>query len=125
MGMLQGHKKEDGRKNNGGARKGAGRPLGPVNKAFVDYMAEEIVVKEFSHGQVRRVKKQRQIALLNQLAIMGIRDKNIKAIKTFFDIVRGKATMHEKTKKPRRGRPPKIAYSRAMKLAYAEYLRRQ
>lgn len=111
--------KTDRRVNNGGARKGAGRPLSLQNKMVLDHMNEEIVVKEYSYGQIRRVKKKRLEALLDRLFIMGIKDRNIRAIKAYLDITSGKSRIIRD--KPVRKKTPKQIYCPALALAGMEY----
>lgn len=114
-------KNPDGRVNNGGARKGAGRPLSPLNQAILRYMNEDVVVKELSHGQIRRIKKKRLEALLDQLVIMGLRDGNVRAIKAYFDITIGKPVIYKEGKKSPREPTPEKIFCPALKLARMEY----
>jgi hypothetical protein len=113
-------KEEDGRKNNGGARKGAGRPLSPVNLAILEYMNEDVIVKEFKHGQIRRIKKKRLEELLDQLVELGLKG-NVRAIRAYFDITIGRPVIHKEPKKPKRKPTPEKIFCPALKLAQMEY----
>ncbi len=83
--------KIDGRIFNGGARKGAGRPLSPYRQAFLKFALEKVVVKEIRHGQVRRVKKTRLQLSLEMLFRAGTEGEgNVKAINMWLDRALGK-----------------------------------
>lgn len=82
--------KLDGRTFNGGARKGAGRPISKERQAWIDFALETIVVKEFRHGQIRRVKKMRLEVIMEKLFHLAI-EGNVRAIHVYLDRTEGKA----------------------------------
>lgn len=105
-------KYRDGRRNNGGARVGAGRPIKQRSrKAIEAYLAEEIIVKEFRHGQIRRVKKPVLIAVLDELRNRALKHGDLAAIKLYFDITLGKAQVDNTTP---RYRPKTVVKAIAM-----------
>lgn len=83
---------DDKRRKNGGTRAGAGRPLSPAHQRLLnEHLMEWVVVKEYRHGQVRRVKKRLITAMLDALfkkAIQG--EGNTRAIKAYLDLALGK-----------------------------------
>ena len=88
-------KKEDGRKKNGGARKGSGRKpllekqvLEEIKARMKSHGATEIDVKR-KDGTTERLT--RAEALLDILFVEGFNNKNITAIKEYFDRIIGKA----------------------------------
>lgn len=103
--------KKDGRRNNGGARIGAGRPIGPSRKEFYDILLQEVVVSEFRHGQIRRVKKTWLKAILDELAhqaLYGPKEYRIRAAKAYLDITLGKPRVEGGTKDKRYTKKPTI-----------------
>lgn len=102
----------DGRVFNGGARKGAGRPRAEINPICLNFALEEIVVREFRHGQIRRVKKTRLIAAFEKLFEIGMRggkdgNGDVKAISLWLDYAVGKperVRIHRNTRDFRRDR---------------------
>ena len=82
---------QDGRRNNGGARKGAGRPVSDLQRKMLEeHLMKKIVVKEFRHGQMRRVKKTALVAILDDLSRRGLKHGDIKAIRAYFNITLGR-----------------------------------
>jgi hypothetical protein len=88
----------DGRKNNGGAREGAGRKpleererLNTLKDQAELHALEEVEVAIVEGGVTKAVKMQRAHALLDVLFSEGLKRKNISAIKEYFDRTRGKA----------------------------------
>lgn len=91
--------KRDGRRNNGGARDGAGRKpnedrerLNTLKDMAELHALEEVGVKITTAQGIKEVKKTRAGALLDVLFSEGLKNKNIPAIKEYFDRTRGKAT---------------------------------
>lgn len=87
--------KLDRRMFNGGARPGAGRPRSQIHPIVLEYALEEVVVKEFRHGQMRRVKKPRIIVVLEKLHEIGMRggkdgNGDVKALCLWLDYAIGK-----------------------------------
>ncbi|EKD23724.1 MAG: hypothetical protein ACD_81C00189G0007 [uncultured bacterium] len=100
---LGGSKYSDGRRNNGGARIGAGRPVSdPYRQMLEAYLREEIKVKEFRHGQMRWVKKTRLKATLDILWLQGVKYRDVRAINLYLDITQGKPTVPDKKPRYRR-----------------------
>jgi hypothetical protein len=87
---------------NGGARKGAGRPLSPSRILWLSFALEEIVVKQRSHGQVRLVKKSRLILALEKLFEIGMRgDGDVRALSKWLDHTIGKPEREKIFRLPR------------------------
>lgn len=87
-------KHPDGRRNNGGARRGAGRPISSAHRKILDeHLMQEIVVMEFRHGQMRRVKKYKIIAILDTLYNRAIKYRDVRAANLYLDLALGKATV--------------------------------
>lgn len=108
---------KDGRRKNGGARVGAGRPISDKQRIELEkHLLSEIIVKEHRHGQIRSVKKTVITAVLDSLSQQAIKHKDVRAAKLYLDITLGKAP----TKKGNRPRYSKkaqlkaIAYSRVL-----------
>lgn len=82
----------------GGARDGAGRKPSAEKERLVllqeraeNHALEEVDVALMSAGGVEMVKKTRDVALLDILFSEGLKNKNITAIREYFDRTRGKA----------------------------------
>lgn len=86
-----GKRHADGRRNNGGARPGAGRPISNEYRKLLDkYLKEKVLVKEFRHGQMRLVKKPVLTAILDKLAKQALRDHDVRAARLYLDVTLGK-----------------------------------
>ncbi|MFA6177496.1 MAG: hypothetical protein WC694_01215 [Candidatus Paceibacterota bacterium] len=83
-------KNKDGRRKNGGARAGAGRPYKEQRRFMNEFFLKEIVVKEQRHGQVRRVKKKIGIIVLDSLRKQAIQG-DVRSARMYFDLTMGKA----------------------------------
>lgn len=100
-------KPQDGRRNNGGARKGAGRPISSKKRLLMEqHMMSEIIVKEFRHGQVRNVKKTVLNAVLDSLSKQALQG-DIRSAKAYMNLTLGKP-MKPNGKKPRYSRKMQI-----------------
>jgi len=96
-----GSKYRDGRRNNGGARRGAGRPISNVQRKLIEeYLMQEIVVKEFRYGQMRRVKKRIITAILDQFRNRALKG-DVRAAHLYLDMTIGKALSQDSDNKPR------------------------
>jgi hypothetical protein len=83
-------KYRDGRRDNGGARRGAGRPVSdPWRLNFDKYLSQKVLVPERRHGQIRYVKKTILTATLDKLRDQGVKG-DLRAIKLYLDITLGK-----------------------------------
>lgn len=79
----------DKRANNGGSRKGAGRPKSPWRLAIEEQLMQDVVVPELRHGQIRRVKKPLLRAILDELVKKGLKG-DVRSILAYLDVVVGK-----------------------------------
>ncbi len=93
--------KKDGRRNNGGARVGAGRPISAKYRLMIEkHLQSEILVKEHRHGQIRYVKKTVLKAMLDQLSRQAIQHHDIRAARAYLNLTLGKP-LTPSGKKPR------------------------
>lgn len=121
------------KKRRGGARQGAGRKpnLEKLKAKGIKEMMEnhaqevvDVVVMNKQTGKTEVVKKTRQQALLDALYTEGHNNKNIPAIKEYFDRTMGKATQFiemETEVKVEEQRPPTKAELAAAR-AYEQYM---
>ena len=83
--------KKDGRRNNGGARVGAGRPISAKHRLMIEkHLMSETIVKERRHGQIRYVKKTVLKAMLDELFRQAIQNNDIRAARAYLDLTLGK-----------------------------------
>jgi len=93
--------KKDGRRNNGGARVGAGRPISAKHRLMIEeHLKSEVLVKERLHGQIRYVKKTVLKAMLDVLLRRALQNHDIRAAKVYLDLTLGKP-LTPSGKKPR------------------------
>lgn len=93
-------KYQDGRRNNGGARAGAGRPVNNKFRLMIDeHLLSEVIVPEKRSGQIRYVKKTVLKAMLDTLFQRGMRG-DLRSIKAYLDLTLGKP-ITPSDKKPR------------------------
>lgn len=93
--------KTDGRRNNGGARVGAGRPISAKHRLMIEeHLKSEIIVKERRHGQIRYVEKTVLKAMLDELSRQALQNHDIRAAKAYLDLTLGKP-LTPSGKKPR------------------------
>lgn len=87
-------KHSDGRRHNGGARRGAGRPISSAHRKILDeHLMQEVIVMEFRHGQMRRVKKYKIVAVLDKLFDQALKYHDVRAAHLYLDLTLGKATV--------------------------------
>ena len=93
-------KKDNPYKNNGGARPGAGRKKNEDKERLIrlkdmaeEFALGEVEVKRIDKTSVVKVKLTRAEALLEVLFTEGLKNKNIPAIKEFFDRTRGRSRL--------------------------------
>lgn len=93
-------KKSDGRKNNGGARKGAGAPKKEDKEIYQNLTEKiekhadeevEVQILDKKTNTARVEKKSRALAILDMLYNEAIGKRSIPAAKEYFDRTRGRA----------------------------------
>lgn len=102
---LYGGIRADGRRFNGGPRRGAGRPRSKARLMMDASALGKVVVREFRHGQIRWVKKTRLELQLDALFKKGVEgDGNLRALNKYLDLALGKpeTPKREKPEKERR-----------------------
>lgn len=83
----------DGRTFNGGKRPGAGRPFTKERQLAESYALQKVLVKEQRNGQIRTVRKERLLVVMDQLfkiAMTGSGNQRIRAISLYLDYAIGK-----------------------------------
>lgn len=93
--MTQPHKPkyQDGRRNNGGARAGAGRPISNRLRLILEnHVMSKIIVPERRSGQIRYVKKSMLIAILDKLFEQGVLTSkgDLKSLNTYLNVTLGR-----------------------------------
>lgn len=92
-------KGQDKRRNNGGARAGAGRPRSTARlareKQFEELAIQEVLIPVRSNGQVRYKKVSVLKALLDTLVEKAIRDQDIRAARLYLDVTIGKPVRYK------------------------------
>ena len=83
----------------GGAREGAGKPKNPQRQEFLKVYAdiknhanEEVEAKDETTGKT--IKKKRVLFLLDTLYSLATKDKNVYAVKEYFDRALGKSRQY-------------------------------
>ena len=107
----------DGRAFNGGARKGAGRPISVLDRYYIKFALEKVVVREFRHGQIRRVKKTRLQVAMDKLFKMSM-EGNLKAIRVFLDRTMGKPGIDRSERRERVKDHSRYEFEQLLEFAY-------
>jgi len=83
-------KYSDKRATNGGWRANAGRASKLTREYCCKQLLKTVVVKEFRHGQIRRVKKSYLYIILDLLLRKAIKEKHVPSAKLYLDLTVGK-----------------------------------